>query len=34
MGIGAAASGSSGIHNPNNALNVIPGTYYVPPTQT
>jgi len=30
MGIGAAASGSSGIRNPNNVLNVVPGTYYVP----
>jgi hypothetical protein len=33
MGIGAAASGSSGIRNPNNVLNVVPGTYYVPNAQ-
>ncbi len=33
MGIGAAASGSSGIRNPNNVLNVVPGTYYVPNSQ-
>src|ERR1700681_2723723 len=33
MGVGAAASGSSGIRNPNNVLNVVPGTYYVPNAQ-
>jgi len=33
MGVGAAASGSSGIRNPNNVLNVVPGTYYVPNSQ-
>jgi len=30
LGIGAAASGSSGIRNPNGVLQVVPGTYYVP----
>ena len=33
LGVGAAASGSSGIRNPNNVLDVIPGTYYVPNSQ-
>ncbi len=33
LGVGAAASGSSGIRNPNNVLNVIPGAYYVPNSQ-
>jgi hypothetical protein len=33
LSIGAAASGSSGIRNPNNVLNVVPGAYYVPNSQ-
>src|SRR5215471_1667347 len=33
LGVGSAASGSSGIRNPNNVLNVIPGTYYAPNSQ-
>ncbi|HJT87505.1 MAG TPA: carboxypeptidase-like regulatory domain-containing protein, partial [Bryobacteraceae bacterium] len=33
LGVGSAASGSSGIRNPNNVLNVLPGTYYVPNSQ-
>jgi hypothetical protein len=33
LGIGAAASGSSGIRNPNGVLDVVPGTYYVPNSQ-
>jgi hypothetical protein len=33
LGIGSAASGSSGIRNPNNVLNIIPGTYYAPNAQ-
>src|SRR5689334_21706995 len=33
LGVGSAASGSSGIRNPNNVLNVVPGTYYVPNSQ-
>jgi len=30
LGVGSAASGSSGIRNPNNVLEVMPGTYYAP----
>ena len=33
LGVGSAASGSSGIRNPNNVLNIIPGTYYAPNSQ-
>ena len=33
MGIGSAASGSSGIRNPNNVTGLVPGTYYVPNSQ-
>jgi len=33
IGVGAAASGSSGIRNPNGVLNVVPGTYYIPNSQ-
>ena len=33
LGVGAAASGSSGIRNPNGVLDVVPGTYYVPNSQ-
>jgi len=33
LGVGSAASGSSGIRNPNNVLEVIPGTYYAPNAQ-
>ncbi|MBZ5673441.1 MAG: TonB-dependent receptor [Acidobacteriia bacterium] len=33
LGVGSAASGSSGIRNPNNVLEVIPGTYYAPNSQ-
>ncbi len=33
LAIGAAQSGSSGIRNPNNVLDVTPGTYYVPNSQ-
>jgi hypothetical protein len=33
LGVGSAASGSSGIRNPNNVLQVIPGTYYAPNSQ-
>ncbi|HEX4277999.1 MAG TPA: TonB-dependent receptor [Bryobacteraceae bacterium] len=33
LSTGSAASGSSGIRNPNNVLNVIPGVYYVPNSQ-
>jgi hypothetical protein len=33
MGVGSAASGSSGIRNPNNVVNLVPGTYYVPNSQ-
>lgn len=33
LGTGSAASGSSGIRNPNNVLNVVPGVYYVPNSQ-
>ena len=33
LGTGSAASGSSGIRNPNNVLTVIPGVYYVPNSQ-
>lgn len=30
LGVGSANAGSSGIRNPNNVLNVVPGVYYVP----
>jgi len=33
LSTGSAASGSSGIRNPNNVLNVVPGVYYVPNSQ-
>jgi len=33
LGTGAANAGSSGIRNPNNVLNVVPGAYYVPNSQ-
>ena len=33
LGVGSAASGSSGIRNPNNVLEVLPGTYYAPNSQ-
>ncbi len=33
LGVGSAQSGSSGIRNPNNVLQVIPGTYYAPNSQ-
>jgi Carboxypeptidase regulatory-like domain/TonB dependent receptor len=33
MATGSAASGSSGIRNPNNVLDVVPGVYYVPNSQ-
>jgi hypothetical protein len=33
LGTGSAASGSSGIRNPNNVLGIIPGVYYVPNSQ-
>ena len=33
LGVGSASSGSSGIRNPNNVLQVIPGTYYAPNSQ-
>ena len=33
LGVGSAASGSAGIRNPNNVLEVIPGTYYAPNSQ-
>src|SRR4029077_15046440 len=33
LGVGSAASGSSGIRNPNNVLQVLPGTYYAPNSQ-
>jgi hypothetical protein len=33
LGVGSAASGSSGIRNPNNVLEVMPGTYYAPNSQ-
>jgi hypothetical protein len=33
LGIGSAASGSSGIRNPNNVLDIVPGTYYAPNAQ-
>jgi len=33
LGIGSAASGSSGIRNPNNVTGLAPGTYYVPNSQ-
>jgi hypothetical protein len=33
LSTGSAAAGSSGIRNPNNVLNVIPGVYYVPNSQ-
>ena len=33
LGVGSANAGSSGIRNPNNVLNVVPGAYYVPNSQ-
>ena len=33
LGVGSAASGSAGIRNPNNVLDVIPGVYYSPNAQ-
>jgi hypothetical protein len=33
LGTGSANAGSSGIRNPNNVLNVVPGVYYVPNSQ-
>jgi hypothetical protein len=33
LSTGSAAAGSSGIRNPNNVLNVVPGVYYVPNSQ-
>lgn len=33
LSTGSAASGSSGIRNPNNVLDVVPGVYYVPNSQ-
>jgi hypothetical protein len=33
LGVGSAAAGSSGVRNPNNVLNLVPGTYYVPNSQ-
>src|SRR5580698_6215372 len=33
LGTGSANAGSSGIRNPNNVLNVVPGAYYVPNSQ-
>jgi hypothetical protein len=33
LGVGSANAGSSGIRNPNNVLNVVPGVYYVPNSQ-
>ena len=30
MATGSAAAGSSGIRNPNNVLDIVPGVYYVP----
>jgi hypothetical protein len=33
LGVGAANAGSSGVRNPNNVLNVVPGAYYVPNSQ-
>ena len=33
LSAGSAAAGSSGIRNPNNVLNVVPGVYYVPNSQ-
>jgi hypothetical protein len=33
LSVGSAAAGSSGIRNPNNVLNVVPGVYYVPNSQ-
>ncbi|HJT86930.1 MAG TPA: TonB-dependent receptor [Bryobacteraceae bacterium] len=33
LAVGASQAGSSGIRNPNNVLNVVPGTYYVPNSQ-
>ena len=33
LAIGASQAGSSGIRNPNNVLDVVPGTYYVPNSQ-
>jgi hypothetical protein len=33
LSTGSAAAGSSGIRNPNNVLNIVPGVYYVPNSQ-
>ena len=33
LGVGSANAGSSGVRNPNNVLNVVPGAYYVPNSQ-
>ena len=33
LAVGASQAGSSGIRNPNNVLDVVPGTYYVPNSQ-
>jgi hypothetical protein len=33
LGVGSANAGSSGIRNPNNVLDVVPGAYYVPNSQ-
>src|SRR5215472_2122794 len=30
LGVGSAAAGSSGIRNPNNVVQLVPGTYYAP----
>ncbi|MBV9507159.1 MAG: TonB-dependent receptor [Acidobacteriia bacterium] len=33
LGVGSAAAGSAGIRNPNNVVDLVPGTYYVPNSQ-
>lgn len=33
LGVGSANAGSSGVRNPNNVVNVVPGAYYVPNSQ-
>jgi len=33
LAVGASQAGSSGIRNPNNVLDVVPGAYYVPNSQ-
>jgi len=33
MATGSAAAGSSGVRNPNNVLDIVPGVYYVPNSQ-